>query len=70
MTKKELLELLKDIPDDALLIRYGHSDGSGYEDISEVFQTKIVKCVERTWEGQYDTHFNCEVPYITAYLIW
>jgi hypothetical protein len=52
MTKKELLKLLEGIPDDAIVVVNGHSDGSGYEEITNVDSFQVIK-IDRCWEGEY-----------------
>jgi hypothetical protein len=43
MTKKELLELLNDVPDDALIIVNAYScDSIGYEDCSSIDEIKVI----------------------------
>lgn len=56
MTKSELLEMLKDYPDDTLIVVNGHSDGSGYDDVYDVDSLDIVKYKKNkhsSWRGTY-----------------
>ncbi len=52
MTKKELLKLLENVPDDGLIIVHGHSDGTGYNDVTELKPTLIISGFNG-WEGTY-----------------
>jgi hypothetical protein len=52
MTKIELLKLLEGIPDDAMVVVNGHSDGSGYDNITSVDAIQVIS-KERDWEGEY-----------------
>jgi len=52
MTKIELLKLLEGIPDDALIVVNGHSDGSGFNNITNVDAFQVVS-QKPDWEGEY-----------------
>jgi hypothetical protein len=72
MTKKELLELLKDVPDDGLIVVNGHSDGDGYDDCYEAQEIKIVRNTRiPSWQGEYIYEQPNSMPeeIITAYVI-
>jgi hypothetical protein len=73
MTKKELLELLKDVPDDGLIVI---NDGYGeYEDPSEIMAIDIVcNAPNCGWSKYADSGRFCiskleKEEIITAYLI-
>jgi hypothetical protein len=73
MTKKELLELLKDVPDDGLIVVNGHSDGNGYCDCDEIEEIKIIKnhSSNSFWRGKYVHPYEKSTPeeIITTYVI-
>ena len=75
MTKKELLELLKDVPDDGLIVVHGHSDGGGYNDCFDVEEKTITRTVPSghtwNWRGQYEEPWKDTKPedIIKAYVI-
>ena len=52
MTKLELLKLLEGIPDNAIIVKHGHSDGSGYEDIYGINDVTVV-LDGGSWAGEY-----------------
>ena len=52
MTKIELLKLLEGIPDDAIVVVNGHSDGCGFENITNVDAFQVIS-KEHDWEGEY-----------------
>ena len=71
MTKRELIELLKDYSDDTPILVHGHSDGSDYNDSYgvELMQVKAYKTHSKNgfyWTGQYTTH--TEYPEASEYL--
>lgn len=51
MTKKELIKLLESIPDDAIIVKEGHSDSCGFNDISEITPIQIRE--DQDWSGKY-----------------
>jgi hypothetical protein len=51
MTKRELLRLLQDIPDDGIIAVYGHSDSNGYDDATDVQELQVF--IEPCWNGKY-----------------
>jgi hypothetical protein len=53
MTKIELLKLLEGIPDDAIVVVNGHSDGDGYDNITNVDVVQVISRKEPDWEGEY-----------------
>ena len=65
MTKRDLLKLLESVPDDALLVKPGHSDGEGYSDIFSIEAVSIIE--EYTWKGKY-AKSNQETSFV-AYVI-
>lgn len=74
MTKKDLIELLKDLPDDALIVVNGHSDGDGYDDCDDLQQLALFRLVPGSWRGKYieahpATLAATDVPPITAYVL-
>ena len=52
MTKLELLKLLEGIPDDAIMVVNGHSDGSGFNNITNVDAFQVIE-KNPDWEGEY-----------------
>lgn len=52
MTKLELLKLLEGIPDDAIMVIHGHSDGMGFDNITNVDAHQVITH-EPDWEGEY-----------------
>ena len=59
MTKAELIELLKDVPDDAIILLNGHGDGCDFNDLTEVSEGLIVyKYLKRGWSGTYHKSFT------------
>jgi hypothetical protein len=52
MTKIKLLKLLEGIPDDAIIVVDGHSDGYGFSDATNVDALQVVSH-EPDWEGEY-----------------
>jgi hypothetical protein len=72
MTKKELLELLKDMPNDGLVVINVNSDGDGYSDCGEIEKIKIIKNdSDSLWRGKYVPPYKESTPeeIITAYVI-
>jgi hypothetical protein len=73
MTKKELLELLKDVPDDGLIVvNDGHG---GYEDPSEIMAIDVICEPPNCGWGKYEATRLFSIPelekaeIIKAYLI-
>jgi len=58
MTKKELVELLKDVPDDAVMVMPGHSDSDGMVDIYSVNKEEV--CQYQDWSGGYHPYYDCD----------
>lgn len=52
MTKLDLIKLLEGIPDDAMVVVDGHSDGSGFVDIAGVDAVTVIDW-SHDWEGDY-----------------
>lgn len=57
MNKAELIEMLKDFPDDMEIVVPGHSDGDDYDDLNYVEAVHIVKYEKRHWSGKYHRSF-------------
>lgn len=53
MTVKELKEFLETYPDDMPILIGGHSDGTDFDDTSEISELIVYKYAKRTWSGQY-----------------
>jgi hypothetical protein len=54
MTKKELLELLDNVPDDTVILLPGHSDTSGtYWSASDVELVDVVALADWCWSGEF-----------------
>ena len=54
MTKKELIDLLADVPDDTVVLLPGHSDTSGtYWSASDVARIDVVAIDGRSWSGEF-----------------
>lgn len=72
MTKKELIELLANYPDDAIIFVPGHSDGSDYEEASEPKKIEVFEKPGWDWAGSHsDSEYYAELgkPKISGILI-
>lgn len=76
MTKRELIELLKDYSDDTVILVRGHSDGGDYDDCHGVESVSVRAYKEHSWRGKYtadieypDTSFLGEQCTINAVVI-
>lgn len=54
MTKKELVSLLENFPDDTIVLMPGHSDSNGYYDIDSVDEIAVCECHD--WSGNYQPY--------------
>ena len=53
MTKRELIELLKDCSDDTVILVHGHSDSGDYNDCDDVELIKVKAYKSYYWPGKY-----------------
>ena len=53
MTKRELIEMLKDFSDDTTILVHAHSDSGDYDDCYDVELIKVKAYKSYSWRGKY-----------------
>jgi hypothetical protein len=53
MTKRELIEILKDFSDDTPVLVHAHSDSGDYNDCYDVELIKVKAYKSYSWRGNY-----------------
>lgn len=66
MTKRELIELLKDYSDDTPILVHAHSDSGDYNDCDDVELIKVKAYKSYSWRGQYTA--DIAYPDVSEYL--
>ena len=62
MTKKELLELLKDVPDDGLIVLSGDFDGGGFADCGTIKAERVIHAPDDNYYWSYIRPFHNSEP--------
>lgn len=68
MTKKELLEALKDIGDDALVVLARDGEGNGFSPLDEVGEYRYLP--ETKWSGVLVDEDPAGPDVVTALVLW
>jgi hypothetical protein len=59
MTKRELIELLKDFSDDTIVLIPGHSDSNDYNSCDSIEYASVRAYKGYSWRGNYTADISC-----------